>query len=116
MIDFMRSFSDYIPFAAVTAGAKPPWITRVFESVLTAALAGGLGAALTMYVGIKVMERDFIYEKARLDAHMMRYEAQVTKRDAELARDRFDRTTGLAEIVRKLERIEDCIRTRTCTK
>ncbi len=75
-----------------------------------------VSAGMTLYIGVKILEHDFVAEKARLDSHLVRYESQIIKRDAELARDRLERMAAVDQIVRKLERIEDCIRVRTCTK
>lgn len=111
----LHNVPDYVPFACLITGKMPirkPFITRIAEGIFM----GVVSAGLALYVGVKVLERDFVAEKSRLDAHIVRYEAELIRRDAESARARIEMMAMSDSIARKLERIEDCIRTRTCTK
>ncbi len=111
----LHNAPDWVPFACLVTGKLPmrkPFVTRIVEGILM----GAVSAGLTLYVGVKVLERDFVSEKARLDAHLVQYNADRVRADADIARSRLDALNMGENIVRKLERIEDCIRVRTCTK
>lgn len=105
---------DWVPFACLVTGrvVRKPMFTRIVEGLIQSAIA----AAITLYVGVKVLERDFIYEKEKLATHLVRYELQIIKRDSEIREAKAEVTRGNTEIIRRLESIENCIRTRTCTK
>lgn len=112
---FFNAADHAMPLIGLITGhvnLKHPLVVRLVE----AAVLGLASGALTLFVGMKFLEKDLASEKARLDAHLVRYEAQLLKRDAEIARNRLEQQAGIDLVVRKLERIEDCIRVRSCTR
>lgn len=105
---------EWLPFACLITGkiTRKPMFTRLFESLFL----GAVSAGLTMWVGVKLLEKDVTVERARLDSHLIKYEAQIVKRDAELARGRIEWRADIDKIINKIDRLEDCIRLRTCTR
>lgn len=106
---------DWVPFACLVTGKLPvrtPFVTKIIEG----SFIGIVAAGFTFVLSVKLLEKDLSVERARLDSHLVRYEAQIAKRDAELTRDRVERMASVDQVLRKLERIEDCIRVRSCTR
>jgi hypothetical protein len=112
-MDF-NNIPEWTPFACLITGRamRKPMVTRVAESVFLGLISGGL----SLYVGVKILERDFLNEKQRLDTHLLRYEAQIARRDNELRAAKADGEKVDSEIIRRLSSIEECLRARSCTK
>ena len=110
----LNNMPDWIPFACLMTGrmVRKPMFTRVIEGLIQATVAAGF----TLYVGVQILQRDFIYEKEKLQVHMAMAEKRTAQRDIELREARFEVHRINDDIVRRLERIEECIRVRTCTK
>lgn len=106
---------DWMPFACLMTGklgVRKPVFTRLAESILLGLISG----ALALYVGVKVLERDMAHTRQRLDEHIVRFNNQIAKRDVEMLAARSENIRETREVIDRLQRIEDCIRVRTCTK
>lgn len=106
---------DWMPFACLITGKltnRKPMVTRLAESLLLGIISG----ALSLYVGVKILENDMVNDRRRLDDHIKWADNQVAARDGEMARARLENIRDADNIISRLQRIEDCIRTRTCTK
>ncbi len=101
-----------LTFMATGMDLKHPIVVRIAE----AAVLGIASGALTLIIGVKLLEKDIQVERERLTAHLVRYDAQLVKTEADLARQRLDNQANVDLVIRKLERIEDCIRIRSCTR
>lgn len=107
-----------MPLSFLMTGVIPkhPVVIRVLE----AAILGIASGALTLVIGVKLLEKDITIERERLTAHLLRYDAQLLRRDAEIVRQRVEIRgevrEATVEVMRKLERIEDCIRVRSCVR
>jgi hypothetical protein len=114
----LNHIPDYLPFACLITGrvVRKPMFTRLVEGLIQATIAAGF----TLYVGVQILQRDFIHEKEKLEKHIATATAQTEKRDQELIRTRADMKAEIVgsknEILFRIQGLEDCIRVRTCTK
>ena len=85
---------------------------RIVESLIITAI----GSGFAMYIGVRLLERDVIYNKERMTSHLEEAKNRIQKRDAELKEMRVDLKETRLEILQRLDKIDECIRVRTCTK
>lgn len=87
-------------------------ITKILEGLIISSI----GAAIALILGIPILSKEIEQLKIDNAAHIEWANRHVARRDAMMLADKAELIGTLNRIDNRLESLNDCIRSRSCTK
>jgi len=109
-MDLPPSWMDWVPFGCLVTGniTKKPLVVALLEKLVIGVVAG-----IVAFIGsMRVLETDVIL----LQREVREIQSQRGERRKQLDQDRNDLISAMRRMEERFDRLEDCIRVRTCTK
>jgi len=110
MREQLINLPDWIPFACLITGklVRKPMFTSMIEKLVIGIVAG----IISFYGSYRVLETDVVLLKQNINE----IQSQRAERRKQLDQDRNEVIYAMQRMEHRFDRLEDCIRLRTCTK